>query len=178
MIEEYIKRSPQLWGQNLESCFLACKGNTIQYTAVCGGATEYFWEITGATHSYVTNQGSTVVVTWGTGVTGNISVHAVGDTVDCYDEYCVLLMDIPEAQSSSAPSYYYDSNGDKIIEICLGETIEFVDMSVAGNIPIEGHYWESAFGAASTPDYTILSRKVCKNCLCKDIFFLTFASDL
>lgn len=155
LIEEYIKRSPQLWGQNLESCFLACKGNTIQYTAVCGGATEYFWEITGATHSYVTNQGSTVVVTWGTGVTGNISVHAVGDTVDCYDEYCVLLMDIPEAQSSSAPSYYYDSNGDKIIEICLGETIEFVDMSVAGNIPIEGHYWESAFGAASTPDYTL-----------------------
>ena len=64
-------------------------------------------------------------------------------------------MDSPEAHSSTVPEYYYNQEGEKVIEICLGETIEFVDMSTTIQTPITGYYWESEFGAASTKNYSL-----------------------
>lgn len=36
LITEYIKCSPQLWELGLQDYMLACKGNTVTYSAVCG----------------------------------------------------------------------------------------------------------------------------------------------
>lgn len=155
LITEYIKCSPQLWELGLQDCMLACKGNTVTYSAVCDNVSQYSWFISGADNYHFTNQGRTAVVTWGSGTTGNISVSVlIGDTLTCTAETCVLLMDSPEANSSSVPAYFYE-NDMKVIEICLGETINFVDMSTAFQTPITGHYWESAFGAASTQNYSL-----------------------
>ncbi|HHT52122.1 MAG TPA: PKD domain-containing protein [Bacteroidales bacterium] len=140
----------------VEDCILACKGNTVQYSAVCPNASQYSWIITGASNYHFINQGQTAVVTWGYGLVGTIHVSVVvGDTNTCSAETCVFLMDSPEAHSSTVPEYYYNQEGEKVIEICLGETIEFVDMSTTIQTPITGYYWESEFGAASTKNYSL-----------------------
>lgn len=156
LLTEYVICSPLIVELGLYDCILACKGNTVRYTAVCPNASQYNWVIAGASHYHFINQGQTAVVTWGYGVTGNISVSVVvGDTNTCTAETCVLLMDSPDAQSTSVPSYYYTQEREKVIEICLGETIDFVDMSTTDRTPITGYYWESAFGAASTQNYSL-----------------------
>ena len=155
LITDYIKCSPALWELGLQDCMLACKGNTVKYTAECPNASQYSWVIAGASSYYFINQGKTAVVTWDYGTTGNISVSVVvGDTNTCTAETCVLLMDSPEALSSSVPAYFYQ-DGKKVVEICLGETIEFTDMSTTPHTPITGYYWESKFGAASTQNHTV-----------------------
>ncbi len=156
LITDYLKRNHIPWELGLQDCMLACKGNTVKYTAVCSNASQYSWVIAGASNYYFINQGKTAVVTWDYGMTGNISVSVVvGDTNTCTAEACVLLMDSPDANSSSVPSFYYNQDGEKVIEICTGETIEFTDMSSAAQTPITGYYWESEFGAASTQNYTL-----------------------
>lgn len=155
LITDYIKCSPALWELGLQDCMLACKGNTVKYTAECPNASQYSWVIAGASSYYFINQGKTAVVTWDYGTTGNISVSVVvGDTNTCTAETCVLLMDSPEALSSSVPAYFYQ-DGKKVVELCLGETIEFTDMSTTPHTPITGYYWESKFGAASTQNHTV-----------------------
>ena len=63
LITAYIKERPSLWGQGLEDCMLACKGNTVQYTAACPNGIQYSWTISGAASYYLTNQNRTAVVT-------------------------------------------------------------------------------------------------------------------
>ena len=66
LLTEYIKENPTLWDQGLEDCLLACRGNTVQYTAVCSDTvSQYSWTISGAASYYFTNQNKTAVVTWG-----------------------------------------------------------------------------------------------------------------
>ena len=46
LLTEYIKERPSLWEQGFEDCLMACKGNTVQYTAVCSNTvTQYSWTI-------------------------------------------------------------------------------------------------------------------------------------
>ena len=152
---DYIESTPSLWASDLLDCMLACKGNTVQYTAECPCATQFSWTISGATNYHFINQGRTVVVTWGDGVSGLVSVSTVvGDTNTCTAEVCVVLMDSPDANSSSVPAYYV-KDGERVIEICLGETIEFTDMSTTPQTPITGYYWESPFGVASTENHSL-----------------------
>ena len=162
LLTEYIKERPSLWEQGLENCLLACKGNTVQYTAVCSGnVIQYSWTISGASSYYFTNQNKTAVVTWGNNNdVGHISVNVVtSDTNTCTAEACVLLMESPQIASSTVPAYYIDQYGDKVIEICLDETIELMDMSTAGQTPIVGYFWETPFGDASTPNHTITANQ-------------------
>ena len=178
LLTEYIKERPSLWEQGLENCLQACRGNTVQYTAVCPGAvTQYSWTISGASSYYFTNQNRTAVVTWGNGDVGNIAVNVVtSDTNTCTAEVCVLLMESPTVASATVPSYYFE-NGRKIIEVCLGETIDFIDQSTAGQTPIVGYFWETPFGDASTANHTIIAtqtgeyritHKVQNECGCED----------
>lgn len=178
LLTEYIKERPSLWEQGLENCLQACRGNTVQYTAVCPGAvTQYSWTISGASSYYFTNQNRTAVVTWGNGDVGNIAVNVVtSDTNTCTAEACVLLMESPTVASATVPSYYFE-NGRKIIEVCLGETIDFIDQSTANQTPIVGYFWETPFGDASTANHTIIAtqtgeyriiHKVQNECGCED----------
>lgn len=178
LLTDYNACGPYYLELESSDCILACKGGTVRYTAVCDNASQYSWVIFGASNYYLTNQGQTAVVTWGSGLTGNISVSVVvGDTNTCSAEMCILLMDSPDAESSSVPSFYYTQDGEKVIEICLGETIDFVDMSSTVRTPITGYYWESMFGAASTQNHSLtplaegefgLSHCVRNECGCED----------
>lgn len=178
LLDDYLERYPELLDLGSEECMQACKGNTVQYTAVCPNGIQYSWNILGAQNYTLTNQNHTAVVTWGTGNIGNISVSVLtSDSVTCSTETCVILMESPVAACSSVPLYYYDQTGNKVIEICYGETIEFTDMSSAGQTPITGYFWESNFGTASSQNYSLtpsqegyfkLNHCVWNECGCSD----------
>ena len=156
LLDDYIERFPQLLELGSDECMLACRGNTVQYTAVCPNGIQYSWSILGAQNYTLINQNRTAVVTWGTGNVGNISVSVLtSDSITCSTETCVILMESPVAACSSVPLYYYDQSGNKVIEICFGETIDFTDMSNARRTPITGYLWESDFGAASSQNYSL-----------------------
>ena len=191
LITAYIKERPGLWGQGLEDCMLACKGNTVQYTAVCPNGIQYMWTISGAASYYLTNQNRTAVVTWGNGDVANISVNVVtADSSTCTAETCVLLMESPHIASSTIPYYYIDqTTGDKVIDVCMNETVELIDSSTAGQTPIVGHYWETPFGNASTPNHTItvtqpghytIEHRVQNECGCEDVevYILNVSEDI
>ena len=179
LLTEYFKDRVELCEQGFENCLTACKGNTVQYTAVCSSTvTQYSWTIFGAASYYFTNQNKTAVVTWDYGDVGNISVNVVtADTNTCTAEACVLLMESPQIASSTVPAYYIDQQGDKVIEICLNGTVELMDMSTAGQTPIVGCFWETPFGDASTSNHTITAsqtgeyiiiHRVQNECGCED----------
>lgn len=158
LLTEYIKERPSLWEQGFEDCLMACKGNTVQYTAVCSNTvTQYSWTIIGASSVYYMNQNRTAVVTWGNNNdVGYISVNVVtSDTNTCTAEACVLLMESPTINSQTIPMYHYEQD-KKVIEVCLDETIELMDLSTAGQTPIVGYQWITPFGDASTPNHTIV----------------------
>ena len=159
LLTEYIKERPSLWEQDFGNCLLACKGNTVQYTAVCSGAvTQYSWTISGAASYYFTNQNKTAVVTWGNyNDVGNISVNVVtSDTSSCSTEVCVLLMESPTIASNTIPAYS-NQGEQKVIEVCRNQTVELIDMSTAELTPIVGYQWLTPFGNASTPNHTIVA---------------------
>ena len=158
LLTEYIKERPSLWEQDFGNCLLACKGNTVQYTAVCSNnVIQYSWTISGAASYYFTNQNKTAVVTWDNGTVGNISVNVVtSDSNSCTEEVCVLLMESPTIGSNTVPNYY-NQNGQKVIEVCRGQTIELMDMSTTELTPIVGYQWITPFGDASTPNHTIIA---------------------
>ncbi len=156
LLTEYIKERPSLWEQGLEDCLLACKGNTVQYAAVCPNGVQYIWTISGADSYYFINQNQTAVVTWGNWDVGNISVNVVtSDSNTCTAETCVLLMESPTINSQTIPMYHYEQD-KKVIEVCLDQTIELMDLSTAGQTPIVGYQWITPFGDASTPNHTIV----------------------
>ena len=180
LLTEYFKNNPLLWEPDMEDCLLACKGNTVRYTAVCPNGTQYTWNISGASSYLLTNQDRTAVVTWGTYDVGSISVNVVTDDSNtCTAEVCVLLMASPQAASSTIPNYYIDpNNNNKVIEVCKDETIELMDMSVAGQTPIVGCFWDTPFGNASSLHHTItatqsggytIQHRVINECGCEDI---------
>lgn len=156
LLDEYPERLPNMLDQGSDDCMLACKGNEVVYTAVCDSGIQFTWNISGAASYYLTDQDRTANVRWGDGNTGSLSVTVITtDSNICSDEVCVLLMDPPVAECSSVPAYYIDSAGNKVIEICQGETIYFTDMSHSGRTPITGYGWNSCFGDASTQNYTL-----------------------
>lgn len=159
LLTEYIKERPSLWEQDFGNCLLACKGNTVHYTAVCSGtATQYSWTISGAASYHFTNQNRTAVVTWSNNNdVGNISVNVVtSDTSTCSTEVCVLLMESPTIASNTIPPYY-NQEELKVIEVCRNQTVELIDMSTAELTPIVGYQWLTPFGDASTPNHTIVA---------------------
>lgn len=178
LLDDYLERYHDLLEPGSDECMLACKGNTVQYTAVCPNGIQYSWSIVGAQSHTLINQNRTAVVTWGDGNIGNISVTVLtSDSTTCSVETCVFLMESPEAAFSTVPAYYIDQSGEKIVEICLGETIDFMDMSSAGRTPITGYLWEGSFGTASSQNYSItpsqegefkLSHCVWNECGCSD----------
>ena len=155
LLTDYIKCCPDLLETDVQDCMLACKGNIVWYTVECANASQYTWTVSGAADYSIADQGRTVYVRWGYGMVGTVSVSAVvGDTNTCTAETCVILMDSPTANSSSVPAYYYNQVGYREIEICLGETIEFTDLSTTPRTPITGYYWSVGNDEATTQDYS------------------------
>lgn len=164
----------------LASDFRACKGSTVIYTAETGtNVVHYSWSVSGAASYYVLGNGSSISVTWGNGSSGRVTVdvNTSGDN-SCRASVSIQLINSPTIASSTIPPYYTNGNGDKIIEVCMGESIAFIDESIAGSTPIIGHLWESdEFGNSATQNYSItptqpgsyhVRHSVSNECGCED----------
>lgn len=158
---------------------IACKSSTVTYTAHLDFATlsaTYSWAVTGdVSHSATGDQ---LTVTWDNGEWGLLVVTATlpnGNT--CTHTVQVKLIDAPTAVAATVPAYTVNAAGDKIIRVCKGEPIEFVDHSNAPGADIAGYFWESTGGpTSSTPTFTLesysdgdrVTHTVYNNCGCYD----------
>lgn len=159
---------------------VACKNSIVTYTAhldfVTSQTVTYSWAVTGdVSHTAANDQ---LTVTWDNGEWGLLVVTATlpnGNT--CTHTVQVKLIDAPTAVAATVPAYTVNAAGDKIIRICKGEPIEFVDHSNAPGADIAGYFWESTGGpTSSTPTFTlesysdgdVVTHSVYNNCGCYD----------
>ncbi len=160
---------------------IACKNSTVTYTAhAVHGTTAvgYLWNVFGD-NSHTVNIDK-VRVTWGDGDWGMLAVSVVNDDGDtCTETRQVMLVDVPTAGAVTIPSYFIDAHGDKVIQVCKGSSIQFLDRSSAGNSDIAGYLWScqnATAPSAATPSYTIenilqnevVTHRVYNNCGCYD----------
>ena len=159
---------------------IACKGSTVTYTAHAdlGGnlPAGYIWEIYGdVTH---TATGDHVTVEWGTDAWGYVVVSVVNGQGDTCTEWSrVRLIDNPTVGSATVPSCTMYPDGSRVIYVCPGETVEFMDRSTAGNSDIAGYLWDfKQTIQASTPGFMLeninvggrVTHRVYNNCGCYD----------
>lgn len=176
--------SANMQDENTTDCLVACRGSIVEYYASSTVGGTYSWDITGADSYSILNYGRTARVTWGSGETGNVSVTLFTADISqiCTETVCVLLMESPIASCSTVSTYYINAVGEKVIEICLGETIYLTDASIAGDNPITGHYWETEdCGTSSMPDFSVtpvttgefdIIHKVSNDCGCEGKEFI------
>ena len=163
-----------------ERDLIACQGMTCTYTAFTNLAASAIvgmaWEVWGE-DSYTTNPDGSITVTWGGGTNGTLGVTVTSVTgYRCFWSKHVTLIERPTAASLSVPMYSVDASGNKVIRVCQGEPVSFVDQSTAGGEDIAGHYWRSATEHATTPNFTISAvnnndvvvHRVYNNCGCYD----------
>lgn len=158
LLTEYIKDNADLLDSGLTDCLLACRGNTVEYYASTSSTGTFSWNIAGAASYTILNGGRTARVTWGDGESGSVSVTMVNaDTSQkCTAVLCILLIESPAVECTTVPAYYLNANGDKVIEICLGQTIDFIDTSYSGDTPIVGCYWNAeTYGTSSLPTFSV-----------------------
>ena len=172
--DEYFDEYPDL--------MIACKHSTVTYTAYTytGTATvsEYIWEISGDVSHTAT--GDHCAVDWSDDEWGMVVVTIVtsdGDT--CTEWRNVKLIDNPTASCVTIPAYTVLSDGSKVVRVCKGMSVTFIDQSDPGNSDIAGIHWECSNNLAlpsSTPTYTIenvymattVTHRVYNNCGCYD----------
>ena len=185
LLTQYLKEHPELAEMDLSDCMLACKKNTVTYTAVCPNGVQFSWNVTGATSYYhPNNQGHILVVTWGNNDEGHISVNVItSDSNTCTVETCVLLMESPIAKSTTVPYYHIDQqNGDKVIELCVYDSVQLTDISEALHTPITGCYWSTHhYGTSSAQSFSFsvtdegvdtIWHYVQNECGCEDVEYI------
>ena len=171
--DNYYNEEPEI--------IIACQGSVVTYTASANtgtaSVTGWTWEVAGGA---LTSSGSTAIVTWGNGNQGQITVTVVTDSgTTCTLTQNVRLIEKPIISVVTTPAYVEMPNGDKVIYVCKGETVEFTDLSSTTNTDIVGYYWESGFYdiTASTPNFRIenvwhdddeIHHRVYNNCGCYD----------
>lgn len=163
---------------------IACKHSTVTYTAYAntGSASvvSYIWEVYGdMSHSASGNQ---LVVDWSDDEWGMVVVTVVNSEGDTCTEFSrVKLIDNPTVGSTTVPAYTVMPDGRKIIRVCKGASIQFIDQSSAGNSDIAGYHWECNMASpSSTPNYfiedvymnDIVTHRVYNNCGCYDEEFI------
>ena len=159
---------------------VACKGSTVTYTAHAdlGAATAsgYVWQVSGDV-SHTAN-GDQVTVEWGSDTWGYVVVAVAdgqGDT--CTETVRVRLIDNPTVGSVTVPAYTTRPDGSKVIYVCKGGTVEFLDRSTAEGSDIAGYIWKfNRNDQTSTPDFVLeninrngtVMHRVYNNCGCYD----------
>lgn len=171
---EYIDEYPDL--------MIACKHSTVNYAAYAytgtATVTEYIWEVFGdVSHSTSTSH---CTVHWSDGEWGMVVVSIVtsdGDT--CTESRHVKLIDNPTVGTVTIPAYTVQPDGSKVVYVCRGMSVTFIDQSDPGNSDIAGIHWGCSNALAqpsSTPTYTIenvfmsseVTHRVYNNCGCYD----------
>lgn len=157
LLTEYYKADSTLLLPDSATCYAACKGNKVVYTATVSNAAILDWQIEGAENYTVSSDSLSVEVLWGDEERGSVTASAVGLQGDtCMQTLCVLLVDPPVVGSVTVPSFYIDPSGLKIIEICLGETIVLTDESSASTSALTGFLWDTPYGQYTTRNCSIV----------------------
>lgn len=159
---------------------IACKHSTVVYTASVNNnlftPSSYTWMVYGDVSH--TASGNQLTVTWDNGTWGQVVVsvaNAAGDV--CAEDSYVRLIDNPTVGAVTVPAYTVDLSGDKIIYVCAGSTVQFIDNSTAEGGDIAGYNWSCLQAPpAATPNYTItdvqssdvVHHSVYNNCGCMD----------
>ena len=161
---------------------IACQESTVNYTASTntGGipVAQWSWSVVGAS-SWNDNGNGSITVTWGNGTTGQITVEiTTAANFTCSLTQNVKLIEKPDIYVSTVPAYTEMQNGDKVISVCIGETIEFTDLSSTTNSDIVGYSWEcdNPTITSSTPNFRLdnilddckVNHRVYNNCGCYD----------
>ena len=126
-----------------ENCILACQGRTVTYRAECSEQGTFSWNVSGASEYNISNDTRTATITWNTTTNGVIAVSFISEDSSnvCTAELCLLLIEPPTVGSTTVPSYYIDEDGNKVVEVCIGEEVEFFDRSEGFNHTIIGCEW-------------------------------------
>ena len=121
----------------------ACRGNTVTYRAYSPTAVSYEWTVEGGVIQSYNSDQTECSVTWGDSYGGMISVTATRENgTECTSVIQIVLLDKPKCVVASMPDYVQVDDNYKFIEVCVGDTLSFVDHSIAGEIPIVDYYWE------------------------------------
>ena len=164
----------------IENTLIACQGMTVTYTAhLADGSTavNWLWNVDGAV-SWENNGDGSITVHWGDFDSGTISVEVTdADGNVCSVTKTVLLMERPVASVNTVPAWT-EEDGRRIIYVCRGESVEFMDVSSTTNTDIAGYYWRNNWsGDASSSQNFIVSNvlekmeiihRVYNNCGCYD----------
>ncbi len=141
--------------EDMESPLVACQGMTVTYSVLPAPSGPnppvWVWSVSGA-DSFTDNNDGTATVVWGTGSAGLLTVT---DGDGCTLSRPVQIVEPPSVGAESTPSYTIDASGQKVITLCYGSPLTFVDRSTADENGIAGIYWRSSAGTASTAEYTI-----------------------
>ena len=139
-------------------CFIVCRNSVVTYTAENVNAISYEWEVSGAESYDTLPGGKTIQVNWGNSEGGHVKVGIV-TTNGKYaaDERCIQVIDSPNISVVSTPGYTV-STGEKVINLCFGETVYFTDITQSYDIPIESYTW-IVEGAESDDNNEVVNNK-------------------
>lgn len=158
---------------------VACEHSRVTYTATVDPALTVVscaWTVVGA-DSY-SAAGSQVVVDWGSAALCQlVATVTLADGTVCTATARVKLIATPTAAATTVPAYSVDASGDKVIRVCKGSRVEFLDCSTSDGSDIAGYHWSCTQAPGSaTPRYVIdnvqaddkVYHRVYNNCGCYD----------
>lgn len=161
---------------------VACQNSTVTYTAHANtgtaNVTGYTWEVYGDVSHSTSLAGDQITVAWGNGGWGMlvVSVETSAGEV-CSKAVRVKLIASPTASAITIPAYTVMPDGSKVIRVCKGETVQFIDCSDNGGGDIAGISWQCSHAQpSSTPTYIMenvsyndeVEHIVFNNCGCAD----------
>ncbi len=133
---------------------VACQGQEVNYTAYASTGTDnvtgWSWSVDGAVSFSANGNGATVL--WGDGTTGELTVTVAMSSGRTYTHHqTVRLIEKPVAGAISVPAYGID----RIVYVCEGMDVEFIDQSQSEGSEIAGYYWEGCGSTSTTPSFLL-----------------------
>lgn len=160
---------------------LVCRGKTVTYTVSnAGDMLSYEWVVNGSENYTVSTDGKSIVVTWDDATVKQVSleVTAISSSgVKCTDIKYMYIVETPDLNTVVLQGYVEQTDGTKIISVCKGETVEFIDNSqYSSNTNVTGYYWTTGSGMVSSSknfkiedidSMTIVRHRVMSYCGCE-----------
>ncbi|MBR6292333.1 MAG: T9SS type A sorting domain-containing protein [Bacteroidales bacterium] len=170
------------FGDEAAGFMVACRNSMVTYTAHANtgtaSVTGYTWEVYGDVAHSVSAAGDQVTVDWGGTGWGMLLATVETSAGDmCTKAVRVRLIDSPTAAAVTIPAYTVMPDGSKVIRVCKGGTVQFIDRSSGGGGDIAGCNWSCGYSQPSSlPVYTIdnvtsddkVTHTVTNNCGCTD----------
>jgi len=127
-------------GNPNDDCLYACENETSTYFVPHIIGNSYSWVVSGAASQSTNLDGNELYVTWGPAGSGNINLTITNSGVSENLNFCVDILDGPEAAFSVISDC-----------VCLGGSITFMNNSIGAN----NYLWDFGDGNTSTtPDPT------------------------